>query len=103
MRIVALAALVACTPMQRTMTLASASSTLILADWMQTRAFVRTCDELNPIIGDCGQHISPDIYFPTALALHLAVGLILPVQWRDVWFGAVAGAQASTVWANYFE
>lgn len=103
MKALILVALVACTPLQRTATLASASSTLILADWMQTRVFVRECAELNPIIGECGEHISPDIYFPAALALHVAVGLLLPIQWRDVWFGAVAGAQASTVWANYFE
>ena len=87
------------------MTLASVSSTLIAADWMQTRTFARRpqCDELNPIIGECGEHVSPDVYFPVMLAAHMLVGYVLPARWRDVWFGAVAGAQASTVWANFLQ
>lgn len=96
-------AITSCTPAQRTGTLASASTTLLLADWMQTRVFVRECQELNPIIGQCGQHITPDVYFPISVVLNLAAGYALPSGWREAWFGAVAGAQASTVWANFYE
>lgn len=101
MRTLVLTLLVACTPAQRTAALALSSSTLIVADWHQTHDITRDCREANPILGECGERLSVDVYFATALVAHLGVGLLLPRDWRDVWFGAVAGAQLATVWSNW--
>jgi hypothetical protein len=94
--------LAACTPTQRTATLALTSTALIAADWHQTRSGITaSCFEQNPIIGACGENVPPDLYFPVAIALNLAAGLVLPRPWRDVWFAGVTGAQTSTVWSNW--
>lgn len=96
----ALALLVACTPAQRTAALAVSSSALIVVDWHQTARITSECRELNPVIGLCGEHMPPNVYFPTILVLNAAVGLALGT-WRDTWFAAVTGAQASTTWLNW--
>ena len=103
MRVIALLlSLSACTPTQRTTTLALASSSLILIDWHQTRSeIVPSCNELNPVIGPCGERMHPDTYFPIVALAHIAIGAALPQAWRDVWFGAITGAQLATVWSNY--
>lgn len=98
--VLVLVALAACTPAQRVAALATASTTLLIADWHQTTKIVEECRELNPIIGECGERVSPDLYFLTTIAAHLAVGVLLPEHWRDVWFGTIAGAEASIVWSN---
>lgn len=100
-----IAILCSCTPAQRTMAIASASSTLIAADWMQTRTFAKhpECGENNPIIGACGDRVPPDLYFPVTIALHLLVGYVLPADWRDIWFASIAGVQGATVWSNATE
>lgn len=104
MRAIAIAlAFAACTPTQRTTALALSSTTFIVADWYQTQGITAACQELNPIIGACGERVSVNTYFPVAIAAHLTVGLLLPAHWRDVWFGAVAGAQVSTVWSNWLQ
>ncbi len=101
MRVLALAALIACTPVQRRVTLGVASTALIAADWYQTRDIVARCREQNFLLGECGERISPNVYFPLALALNAAIALMLPPGWDEVWLGAVTGAQAATVWSNY--
>lgn len=102
MKALALILFIACTPTQRATTLAVASTALLSADWHQTRTGVTPlCQEQNPIIGPCGENVSPDIYFPAAIVAHVALGIVLPKHWRAVWFAAVAGAQGSTVWSNW--
>ncbi len=102
MKALLLAAIVACTPAQRTTSLALASTTLLAVDWSQTRGGITSaCRELNPIIGPCGDRVPVDMYFPVVIVAHLALGLAMREPWRDVWFGTVAGAQAATTWANW--
>lgn len=96
-----LALFAACSPSLRTRALAIASSTTIVLDWHQTIGITRECDELNPVIGECGERTDPNLYFTVALLAHLAVGAMLPEPWRDVWFSSIAGAQASTVVRNW--
>src|SRR5262245_34090715 len=36
-------------------------------DWMQTNGITARCNETNPILGDCGQHVPVGFYFPLAL------------------------------------
>ncbi len=100
MKALALALLVACTPAQRTATLAVTSSALIVADWHQTQGIVAECQELNPLVGRCGERIAPNAYFPLVLAASITIGLLLG-DWGETWFGAVTGAQGATVWSNY--
>lgn len=90
-----------CTHAQRTTALSLASTSLLVVDWQQTTDVPMTCTELNPIIGKCGERVPVDTYFPVAIGAHLAVGLLLPRRWREIWFATVAGAEASTVWSNY--
>ncbi len=70
------------------------------ADWYQTRVIVAGCDEVNPIIGPCGERLTPDAYFPLALVAQLAVAAVLPHPWRLAWAGATAGAEVNQVYLN---
>lgn len=101
MKALALVLLVACTPAQRTVALASASTALLAVDWHQTRGIVKECAETNPVIGQCGERVSPDTYFPVVALVHLAVGATLPRHWRELWFSTIAGVQGSTTWLNW--
>ncbi len=101
MKALILALLVACTPAQRVTGLALASSSSILIDWHQTHDIAPRCLESNPVIGECGQGLPVNIYFPVVLTAHLAVGYMLPEHWRIAWFAAIGGMQASTVWSNW--
>lgn len=94
------AALAACTPAQRTGTLATLATVSLSIDWLQTRDIVRECQELNPIIGECGQRVSPDVYFPVVILGTLAAGYLIGGAWGDATFAAMAGAETATVWAN---
>lgn len=73
-----------------------ASSAAIAADWYQTRGITQRCGELNPLIGQCGDRVPVDIYFPVAIAANLAAGWISSkFQWL------VLGAEGSIVWSNW--
>ncbi len=99
--IILLAALSGCfSPSQRTDVLAFTSTALIAADWAQTRGIAANCRESNPFIGECGQRVPVDLWFPLGMAANLLVGYALGEVWGQVWFGAVTGAQASTVVHN---
>ncbi len=100
MKALALLTIIACTPVQRKDTLAVSSTALLAVDWHQTRTnIVPECREQNPIIGPCGENVSPDLYFPISIVANLALGYALG-DWGDVWFGAITGAQGATVWSN---
>ena len=102
MKALLLALLVACTPPQRTTAVATVSTALIAADWYQTRTFITPeCMEMNPVIGTCGEKVHPDVYFPIVIVSHIIIGAVLPKNWRNVWFAAIAGVQGHTVYSNY--
>lgn len=88
------------TPAQRTGTLAGLATVSLSIDWLQTRDIVKRCNELNPVIGECGQRVSPDIYFPVVILGTLAAGYLIGGAWGDATFAAMAGAETATVWAN---
>lgn len=90
-----------CTHTQRAAALSVASTALLVADWQQTTDVHMTCTEENPIIGKCGERVPVNVYFPVVIGAHLAVGMLLPKRWREIWFATVAGAEGSTVWSNY--
>jgi hypothetical protein len=79
--------------------LATLSTALLVTDWQQTHSITTRCLELNPVIGACGENIPVNVYFPAVIAASLAVGHIAG-DWRDTFFGALAGAEAVTVWTN---
>lgn len=70
-------------------------------DWGQTMHIVKNCAELNPIIGECGQRVSPGYYFPAMIVLHAAVAALLPPGPREAWQYIAAGGELSTIWLNY--
>lgn len=93
--------LMACTPGQRTTTLAIASTSLLFVDWRQTRGIAASCNEENPVIGWCGERVPPDVYFAFVIVAHLALGLAMHNGWDDAWFATIAGAEGATTWSNY--
>lgn len=96
-----LALLVACTPVQRRVALTVSSTALLVADYEQTKSIVQRCGETNPVIGQCGERVSPGPYFATAIIINLALAGTLPGALGDVWLAGLTGAQASTVWGNH--
>ena len=73
-------------------------------DWHQTRTIASLCNEQNPVIGACGQNISPDAYFPITIVVHAAIAAALPAgAWRTTWQAVPLGAEVSQTWGNYRE
>jgi hypothetical protein len=75
-------------------------ATMTTVDWVQTNSIVTVCEEENSIIGACGENMSPDVYFPMALALHAAIAATLPPRWRLAWQAIATGAELNQVWNN---
>jgi hypothetical protein len=101
---VVLAAVAGCTPAtwSRTDTAIEASLGAALgADYLQSRQIVRDGKEDNPIMGERGQNLAPEIYFPTAFVAHLAVARCLPRPWREVWQGGAIGWQVDVIHTNW--
>ena len=91
----------ACSWPKKDIALAGVTTTLLLADWAQTQGITRECREANPIIGTCGEGVSPNVYFPVVTAAHIGVAHAVGRDFRPVFLGAVAGAQGTTVYLNY--
>lgn len=71
-------------------------------DMKQTEVITADCHEGNPIIGECGQHISPTAYFPLALAAHLVVTMLIPNgPCRTAWQGFTFGLESTVVFNNW--
>lgn len=70
-------------------------------DYLQTRQITDLCREANPIIGECGDRVSPDVYFPAAFAGHALVAAALPQPYRRIWQSVWVGAQTHTIYRNY--
>ena len=71
-----------------------------MADWAQTKGIVSICHEKNPLIGECGEGMSPDLYFPLSLIAHAAISAALPPRMRMAWQAVGIGAQLNQVWHN---
>lgn len=95
-------ALTSCTPWQKRDTALEVAFVAVAAiDWKQTIWITEHCYETNPMIGRCGELISPSIYFPIAIVLHAAVAALLPRPWREVFQAFTIGMEASTVYMNH--
>jgi hypothetical protein len=101
-RIILLVFLGACEGWQRADTVRElAFATEQSVDWYQTSWITRNCDETNPIMGRCGQRVSPSIYFPVATVLHAAMSAALPAEWRHGWQYFSGGSEGTIVWMNF--
>lgn len=99
--VIALITLAGCGGWTKRDTLAEAGfAAFTTADWVQTNSIVSVCDEDNSIIGECGENIAPNLYFPVAIALHAAIAAALPPRWRLAWQAIGAGAELNQVWHN---
>lgn len=73
-------------------------------DWYQTQGIVRNCWEGNPIIGECGERVSPNIYFPAVMVGQALISRYLLSRWgRGVFQGALLGAEVATTWDNHYQ
>jgi hypothetical protein len=71
-----------------------------LVDWHQTISITHDCVETNPMIGNCGDTVTPNLYFPVVLVAHAAIAACLPHTWRTVFLAFTTGIEASTIWGN---
>jgi hypothetical protein len=83
----------ACTPTQRKTALAVTSTTLIAADWHQSRGYVERGLEDNPLLEG---GFPADVYFPVVIAANLVLGYIV----GEASLGIVTGIEAHTVFRN---
>jgi hypothetical protein len=93
-------ALVGCGWTKQQVALGAASTAMLTVDWYQSQGITRDCVELNPVIGPCGERVPLDLYFMGVMAANLALAHAIGSEWRSVWLGAMAGAEAATVWSN---
>lgn len=94
------AALAGCGWSKQHVAMGAVSTAFLTVDWYQTMGITRDCQELNPAIGPCGERIHPDLWMIGAIAGHLALAHLVGAGWRPVVLGAMAGAEAATVWSN---
>ena len=69
-------------------------------DWQQTQDITLACDEVNPVIGTCGQRVPVSLYFPVLLVAHAAIAALLPPRWRTAFQAFTAGMEVSTTYWN---
>ena len=70
------------------------------ADYMQSRAIVRLCDEQNSIVGLCGENMGLAPYMVTTMLVHAAVSVLLPPKYRAAWQYITIGVEGSTIVSN---
>lgn len=72
-------------------------------DGLQSRKFVASCHEENPVIGGCGQRLPLGLYIPLTALLHVGIAEAIPHgTWRTIFLAATAGAELDTIYANQF-
>ena len=76
-----------------------AASTL---DMLQTEKIAARCGEMNPIIGDCGQRVSPQAWFLVTDFLGYVVLSELRGDERGWILGLADGLELKTVHRNWF-
>jgi hypothetical protein len=72
----------------------------LAADYLQTRQIVRDCRESNPMIGDCGENMSPALYFAAVFGVSTLV-YKLPRPYREIVQVAIVAVQVSSVRHNW--
>jgi hypothetical protein len=85
-----------CTPRQRKATLAASSTTLLAVDWKMSSDYTGECREMNPMIGECGQRVPVNLYFPVVIAANLALGYFL----GEAPLGVMTGLEGHVVLRN---
>ena len=80
--------------------LESANMVVLAVDYKQTKNFVKNCRELNPIMGECGKRIPPEVYFPVVAGLHVLTAILLPSDYRYIFQGFTLGLEMSTIHTN---
>ncbi len=74
----------------------------MVVDAKQTEAVTALCIESNPIVGRCGERLSPTVYFPAVAVAHAVISMSIPVgTWRSVWQAFSFGVAAKAVHSNY--
>lgn len=83
------------------------STGLLLADWAQTHqasdCFGKTCQEINPILGDDPSETRIDVYFATATVTHFGVNRWLskkPLWWRTAYNLVIIAVEGACVVNN---
>lgn len=99
--LVALVALSACGGWRARDTIAEATFAAVTAqDWRETDSIVQGCREQNPIMGPCGDRLSPNLYMPAAIVVHAVVSALLPPRLRLAWDAVTVGAEVRTLYGN---
>lgn len=70
-------------------------------DLMQTTKITAICNEENPIIGECGQRVSPQVWFFVTDFLGYIVMNELPSRERGWILGLADGIEMKTVYRNW--
>lgn len=70
-------------------------------DWHQSLDIVATCNEINPIIGECGQRVPLAVYLPAVVLGEVLIAYSLPPKWRKLFEGFALGLETHTIWSNY--
>ncbi len=74
---------------------------LMAADYLQTRQIVEHGREGNPVMGNAGELMPPEIYFPSVVVTHAIVMLALPKTARRIALGVSVGIQVHAVQTNW--
>lgn len=72
----------------------------VLGDYIQTRKITHNGRELNPIMGKSGQRMSPNLYFPLAMAAHAGTMYALPEPYRTWAQAGTLALQSANVGRN---
>lgn len=70
-------------------------------DGLQSRNAVEVCSESNPIVGACGDHVPPVVYYPLSVVVHAAISMALEPKYRVWWQGASVGIEADQIYENH--
>jgi hypothetical protein len=80
----------------------AAVSASLAVDYAQTRAAMSDGrGEVNPIMGDGGERVSPELYFAACAAGSAVAARALPRPWRRLFQGAIVAAEAAVIASNW--
>lgn len=70
------------------------------ADMLESVSITRGCHEENPVLGRCGESMSPYVYLPVTAALHAFISSVLPADYRRAWQDVTLGIEGGVVVGN---
>lgn len=76
---------------------------VLAGDYVQTVKITENGTEGNPVIGQHGERVHPNIYFPVILLIHATVAWFLPQPARGSWQFLTAAIASVSVWNNTME